>query len=162
MTRDHHRSLTWLEGRTATGAAFRELAEAAVTHLRSRYARYHWVGVYMLEGEGLKLWSWDGPAATEHVIIPLARGVCGYAASTGQTVNVPDVRQDDRYLLCFPGTRAELVVPIASGGRVYGEIDIDSDRPGAFGEADEAFLQAFCRRLAEVAEREALDSRSPA
>jgi putative methionine-R-sulfoxide reductase with GAF domain len=33
------------------------------------------------------------------------------------------------------------VTPIANEGQVVGEIDIDSDRPAAFGEDDRAFLE---------------------
>jgi len=34
------------------------------------------------------------------------------------------------------------------GDRVLGEIDIDSDRPAAFGEADRQLLEAVAARLA--------------
>ena len=54
---------------------------------------------------------------------------------------VDDVNADLRYLACFPSTRSEIVVPIAFKGRVVGEIDIDSDRPAAFGDDDRAFLE---------------------
>lgn len=161
MRDDQEGSLAWLEGRISAGDSFRGLAEATVAHLRSRYATYDWVGIYVLGGEGLRLLTWDGPAATEHVEIPLDRGVCGYAASTGRTINVPDVQADTRYLQCFVGTHAELVVPIKVDGRVYGEIDIDSDRPAAFGDEDESFLAALCERLGVVAERELLPAREP-
>ena len=63
------------------------------------------------------------------------------AAANGQTEVVDDVVADERYLACFPSTRSEIVVPIAHEGRVVGEIDIDSDRPAAFGEDDRAFLE---------------------
>ncbi len=48
---------------------------------------------------------------------------------------------DDRYLSCFVSTRSEIVVPIAFEGQVVGEIDIDSDKPAAFGEDDRVFLE---------------------
>ncbi|HKI58169.1 MAG TPA: GAF domain-containing protein [Longimicrobiales bacterium] len=156
MSDEHERSLAWIDERIAGGHAFRELADAAVRHLRARHPHYDWVGIYMLEAASLRLWAWDGPAATEHVEIPLGRGICGYAATSGETINVPDVNQDDRYLQCFLGTRSELVVPIAQEDRVFGEVDIDSDRAGAFDGEDEAFVQAFCRRLGGVAARERL------
>jgi len=54
---------------------------------------------------------------------------------------VDDVNADPRYLACFPSTRSEIVVPISHEGRVVGEIDIDSDRPAAFGEDDRALLE---------------------
>ena len=154
MQERHQSSLAWLDRRIAAGLPFHELADEAVAHLRAGYAHYHWVGIYMVEGDRLKLWSWDGPAATEHVDIPLDRGVCGFAASTGDIANVPDVSQDDRYLQCFLGTRAELVVPIRTPQRVFGEIDIDSDQLAAFTGDDEAFLTSFCERLGALAERE--------
>ena len=64
----------------------------------------------------------------------------GAAAATGQKV-VGDVSADERYLACFPSTSSEIVVPIAYEGQVVGEIDIDSDRPAAFGHDDRVFLE---------------------
>jgi L-methionine (R)-S-oxide reductase len=99
------------------------------------------VGIYLVEGDDLVLGPWKGPQATEHVRIPVGEGVCGAAAASGHTEIVGDVEGDERYLACFPSTRSEIVVPIAYAGRVVGEIDIDSDAPAAFGEADRAFLE---------------------
>jgi GAF domain-containing protein len=75
------------------------------------------------------------------VRIPIGQGICGAAAASGRTEVVDDVELDPRYLVCFPSTRSEIVVPISYEGRVVGEIDIDSDRPAAFGEEDRAFLE---------------------
>jgi len=161
MHDSHAASLAWLDERVKAGGDVRQLADEAVRHLRAHYPHYHWVGIYMVEGDALQLWSWDGPAATQHVTIPLDSGVCGYAASTGAVANVPDVSQDTRYLECFLGTRSELVVPIRAGERVYGEVDIDSDRLAAFDATDEAFLSAFCQRLAERAEAAGLAGHVP-
>src|SRR5919201_4187312 len=79
--------------------------------------------------------------ATEDVRIPIGQGVCGAAAASGATEVVDDVNADARYLACFPSTRSEIVVPIVYEGRVIGEIDIDSDRPAAFGREDRALLE---------------------
>ena len=57
-------------------------------------------------------------------------------------------RPDPRYLACFPSTRSEIVVPIHLDGRVVGEIDIDSDRPAAFGDDDRAFLERVAELIA--------------
>ena len=73
--------------------------------------------------------------------IPIGEGICGAAAASGLTEIVDDVNADDRYLACFVSTRSEIVVPIAYEGRVVGEIDIDSDAPGAFGPEDRRFLE---------------------
>lgn len=80
--------------------------------------------------------------------IPVGQGICGAAAATGRTEVVDDVNADPRYLACFPSTRSEIVVPISHEGRVVGEIDIDSDRPAAFGQADRAFLERVAELIA--------------
>jgi L-methionine (R)-S-oxide reductase len=123
---------------------------SAVEVLQEGFEHYSWVGIYLVEGDDLVLGPWRGPEATEHVRIPVGQGVCGAAAATGETEIVDDVNADPRYLACFPSTRSEIVVPIARDGRVVGEIDIDSDRPAAFGEDDRAFLERVAAVLALV------------
>src|SRR5437016_2455950 len=119
-----------------------------VEALHDDHEHYSWVGIYLVEGDDLVLGPWKGPEATEHVRIPVGQGVCGAAAASGETEIVDDVNADPRYLACFPSTRSEIVVPIAHEGRVVGEIDIDSDRPAAFGEDDKAFLERVAELLA--------------
>jgi len=118
-----------------------EVLRAVVDVLHDQFDDYSWVGIYLVEGDDLVLGPWKGPEATEHVRIPVGEGICGAAAATGRTEVVDDVNADPRYLSCFPSTRSEIVVPIAHEGRVVGEIDIDSDRPAAFGEDDRALLE---------------------
>jgi L-methionine (R)-S-oxide reductase len=118
-----------------------EVLRHVVELLHDRFTHYSWVGIYLIEGGDLVLGPWKGPQATEHVRIPIGEGICGAAAATGRTEVVDDVNADARYLACFPSTRSEIVVPISYEGRVVGEIDIDSDVPAAFGEADRAFLE---------------------
>lgn len=118
-----------------------DVLQSVVDVLHDRFDDYSWVGIYVVEGDDLVLGPWKGPEATEHVRIPVGQGICGAAAATGQAEIVDDVNADERYLACFPSTRSEIVVPIAYEGRVVGEIDIDSDRPAAFGEDDLVFLE---------------------
>jgi putative methionine-R-sulfoxide reductase with GAF domain len=118
-----------------------EVLRQVVSVLGDRFDHYSWVGIYLVEGSDLVLGPWQGPQATEHVRIPIGQGICGAAAASGQTEVVDDVNADARYLACFPSTRSEIVVPIAYEGKVVGEIDIDSDRPAAFGPDDRTFLE---------------------
>jgi L-methionine (R)-S-oxide reductase len=115
--------------------------------LHDCFDHYSWVGIYLVEGDDLVLGPWKGPQATEHVRIPIGQGICGAAAATGRTELVDDVTADERYLACFPSTRSEIVVPISYDGRVVGEIDIDSDRPAAFGPEDREFLERVALRI---------------
>jgi L-methionine (R)-S-oxide reductase len=118
-----------------------EVLRRTVEVLYDRFEHYSWVGIYLVEGDDLVLGPWKGPEATEHVRIPIGRGICGAAAASGATEVVDDVGADGRYLACFPSTRSEIVVPIVYDGRVVGEIDVDSDRPSAFGSQDRVFLE---------------------
>ncbi len=118
-----------------------EVLRQVVELLHDRFERYSWVGIYLVEGDELVLGPWKGPQATEHVRIPVGRGICGAAAASGRTEVVDDVTADERYLACFPSTRSEIVVPIAYEGRVVGEIDVDSDVAAAFAPADREFLE---------------------
>jgi L-methionine (R)-S-oxide reductase len=118
-----------------------EVLRRTVEVLQDGFEHYSWVGIYLVEDDHLVLGPWKGPQATEHVRIPIGQGICGSAAASGVTEVVDDVNADERYLACFPSTRSEIVVPIVYEGRVVGEIDIDSDRPAAFGLADRKFLE---------------------
>jgi L-methionine (R)-S-oxide reductase len=112
-----------------------ELMQAMAQLLHERMLKYNWVGFYMLEPGAqppvLVLGAFEG-AMTPHTRIPLNQGICGAAASSGQTVVVDDVSKDPRYLACSLETRSEIVVPVFVHGTVVGELDIDSHFPAAF------------------------------
>jgi L-methionine (R)-S-oxide reductase len=61
---------------------------------------------------------------------------------------VDDVNADPRYLACSIETRSEIVVPIMLDGEVLGELDIDSDKPAAFTDADRELLERVAALLA--------------
>jgi L-methionine (R)-S-oxide reductase len=115
--------------------------------LRETFPPYRWVGVYRLEGSTLVLDAWNGPAATEHVRIPVDRGICGQAVREGRTVIVDDVREAPEYLACFLDTRSEIVVPIRDGERIVGEIDIDGRDVRAYDASDRSFLERVAAKL---------------
>ncbi len=55
---------------------------------------------------------------------------------------VPDVRAFAGHVACDARSRSEIVVPLRdAAGQVVGVLDVDSDRPDAFGEADRAGLE---------------------
>jgi L-methionine (R)-S-oxide reductase len=118
-----------------------DIVRQVVEVLHDQLDTYSWVGIYFVEEGELVLGPWKGPHATEHTRIPIGQGVCGAAAASGATEVVDDVNADPRYLACFPSTRAEIVVPVAYEGNVVAEIDVDSDTPAAFGQADRDFLE---------------------
>ncbi len=117
--------------------------------LNQHMLKYNWVGFYMLEPGAnppmLVLGHYQG-AMTPHTRIPLNQGICGAAASSGKTVVVDDVNNDQRYLACSLETKSEIVVPVFVHGRVAGELDIDSHFPAAFGFEDRALVE-YCAQL---------------
>jgi len=93
----------------------------------------------------LVLGAFEG-AMTPHTRIPLNQGICGAAASSGETVVVDDVSKDPRYLACSLETKSEIVVPVFVHGKVVGELDIDSHFPAAFTPEHQEFVQ-HCANL---------------
>jgi GAF domain-containing protein len=120
--------------------------------LKESLPHYTWAGIYLLEGDELVLGPYLGKPSP-HTRIPLNRGICGAAASQRATIVVDDVNSDPRYLACSIETKSEIVVPIMRDGRVFGEIDIDSDKPAAFGDADRRLLEAVAAKLARKLRR---------
>ena len=119
----------------------------AVRLLKAHRPDYTWVGIYLLDSNELVLGPFVGKPSP-HTRIPLGRGICGAAASEKATIIVDDVNADPRYLACSLDTRSEIVVPIMRGSEVLGELDIDSDRPAAFGSADRSLLESIAALLA--------------
>src|SRR6476620_1604133 len=122
--------------------------DRAVSMLKERIPEYTWVGIYLLEEDELVLGPYRGKPSP-HTRIPLGQGICGAAASEKATIVVDDVNADSRYLACSIETKSEIVVPIMRDGEVFGEIDIDSDQPAAFGAADRALLEPVAALLAD-------------
>ncbi|MFQ5668992.1 MAG: GAF domain-containing protein [Acidobacteriota bacterium] len=126
-----------------------ETLEKVVAILEEEIAHFHWVGIYLVEGDELVLHSFVG-RPTPHPRIPVGQGICGAAITLNDTVVVDDVKSDPRYLACSLETASEIVVPIRAENRPVGEIDVDSDTPHAFSEADRRFLEGVARRLAPL------------
>lgn len=144
-----------LEEARAEGAELDELLRVAVAEIEEAEERYDWVGIYLLEGDVLVLDNYIG-RPTDHDRIAVGEGVCGTAVAEGRDVNVADVQAIDNYLACSLETRSELVVLIRSerDDTIYGQLDLDSDRPAAFGPEDEEQLRIVARWLAGAFERE--------
>ena len=123
-----------------------DLMSIIVGRLQERLRHFDWVGFYMIEkgrlGEEpmLVLGPYVG-AVTPHKRIPLNQGICGAAASSGQTVVVDDVNADPRYLACSIATKSEIVAPIFVKGSVVGELDVDSHTPAAFRDEDRTLVE---------------------
>lgn len=116
--------------------------------LKENFPKYNWVGFYLLDGNELALGPYVGKPSP-HTRIKLDSGICGAAVREEQTIIVPDVNADPRYLACSLETKSEIVVPIRKGEKIVGEIDIDSDELDAFDEQDKSFLETVSEILSD-------------
>jgi len=131
-------------------------------YLVHEFPHYPWVGIYRREDSTLVLDAYNGPEPTEHVRIPLDRGICGQAARENRTVIVDDVRAAPEYLACFLSTRSEIVVPIHDGPEVLGEIDIDGNQVKAFDASDRRFLEQVAAKLVDAVRKSGAEPPPPA
>jgi GAF domain-containing protein len=105
----------------------------------------NWAGFYFLRGGELVVGPFQGRTAC--VRIPLGTGVCGTAAARRATVIVPDVHAFPGHIACDSASNSELVVPMLSGERLIGVLDLDSPRLGRFGPAEAALCESLVERL---------------
>ena len=136
-----------LRGAFAREVGREALLRTAAEKIRAAGPPYTSVYLYMLHGDELILEAHAG-RETEHTRIPVGKGVCGTAVSTGEDQNVPDVRAAENYIACNTWTRSELVVLIRRGERILGQIDVDSDEPDPFTSEEEAEVRRVADALA--------------
>jgi GAF domain-containing protein len=141
MAADAARVLLELQKRAVETSDPDALGRTVVAALKEEIPQASWVGIYWLRGDALVLGPFVGPP-TEHVRIPVGRGVCGTAVAEGRDVVVPDVREVGNYLACSATVRSEIVVLIRSHGVVVGQLDLDAEAVRAFGEVDHRVLRA--------------------
>ncbi len=120
------------------------------TLLQREVTHYNWVGFYIFDkpSEMLRLGPYNG-LPTEHIEIPVGKGVCGQVAVSLLPKIVQDVRKEDNYIACSIEVKSEIVFPILKNGEFVAEIDIDSNTPSPFTADDEEFLLALCDKLSD-------------
>ena len=150
-----------LDNLAAAAPTVEDLMTLIVGRLQQHLPNYNWVGFYMIEKSALPgvdpilvLGPYVGPD-TPHKRIPLNKGICGAAAASGTTIVVDDVNSDPRYLACSVNTKSEIVAPIIFKREVVGELDIDSNRPAAFGPQDRKLVEHCAALVGKYLERTA-------
>ncbi len=118
---------------------------ASALHHALPYAS--WTGFYRVVAPGrLRVGPFQGPVAC--VDIPFDRGICGAAASTGETQLVADVHAFPGHIACDAAARSELVVPLADpAGRVFAVLDLDSHQQAAFDEVDREEIERLAQQV---------------
>ena len=85
---------------------------------------------------GMATVGFDDTPRDEDPMLRRGEGIIGHVIATGQTVIAPDVRLDPHYVQGRAATFSEIAVPIVSGGGVIGALNLESNTPDAFSEAD--------------------------
>ncbi len=111
----------------------------------------NWAGFYRLVGSEsngeLVLGPFQGKAAC--IRIALGKGVCGTAAAEHATQLVDDVHSFAGHIACDAESRAELVVPVVTNGRLVAVLDLDSPEPGRFDGEDATGIERLVARIAD-------------
>ncbi|HKN72977.1 MAG TPA: GAF domain-containing protein [Terriglobales bacterium] len=151
-------------GRSARGA--KSLMQHIAQRLHESTTRYNWVGFYLMEVspfEALVLGPYVGSFAPT-LRIPLDKGLCGAAATSGETVVVNNVGADLRYL-GSDLVKSNIVVPIfvkesevkKSEGkkRVVAELCIESYFADTFNAPEQKFIESCAALVGRYMEKEA-------
>ncbi len=101
--------------------------------LHAKMPHHFWTGFYFVAGERLHVGPYQGPIACQ---VLEGRGVCLEGVRTGKPVVVPDVRAFQGHIACDARSKSEIVLPILKDGKVLAVLDVDSDAPEEFTEAD--------------------------
>ncbi|KQZ59531.1 diguanylate cyclase [Lysobacter sp. Root559] len=107
----------------------------------------NWVGFYFYDGRELVVGPFQGLPAC--IRIPLDKGVCGAAASSGQTLRIADVHRFPGHIACDSASNSELVVPLSLDGRLIGVFDLDSPKLDRFDADDQRGLEAIAQAFVE-------------
>lgn len=107
----------------------------AAALLHHKQPHFFWTGFYRLVGGELVVGPYQGPLAC--AVLPGPAGVCWAAVQRAESILVPDVHAFPGHVACDSRSRSEVVVLMRdASGAIVGVLDVDSERPDAFGPDD--------------------------
>ena len=110
---------------------------------------FMWVGFYLVKDGELVLGPFQGPLACTR--IGFGKGVCGRAWESKQTLIVPNVDEFPGHIACSSASRSEIVIPIiGNDGKVFGVLDVDSERLSDFSETDAHGLGSIVKIIERI------------
>ena len=106
--------------------------------------------VYLIDSIKNELWSKVlGGENMVEIHLPIGKGIAGYVAQTGETINIPDAYNDPRFNPDVDRrsgyrTRNMLCMPMKNkGGKIIGVFQLLNRKLGSFAADDEHFIDAF-------------------
>ena len=111
--------------------------------------------VFLVDSDRDEIWSLVGLGLDQHEIrLPISRGIAGWVAAHGETVNLADAYADPRFesevdLRLGFRTKSLLCLPIRSkSGETIGVLQLLNKKTGLFNSADENLLRAISDHVA--------------
>jgi L-methionine (R)-S-oxide reductase len=150
MTPAQRELLQELQEVARTAPTVQSLMEQIAHRLHEKMTRYNWVGFYLVDPADSS-YLIVGPFAgsfTPNARLRLDTGLCGAAATAGQTIVVQDVSKDPRYLSGSSMVKSEIVVPIHVKKQLAGELDVESYFADSFPESEQEFVEACAHVVA--------------
>jgi len=92
---------------------------------------------------GIAIRGYDNRPPEQDEMLSSGKGIIGYVIRTGESVIIPDVRLDSRYVVGRERTLSEIAVPIMKDNRAIGALDVESDKIGAFDRNDLEIMSFF-------------------
>lgn len=120
-----------------------------IAELIQRVCDYRWIGVYKIRRHEFVIEAATNKMRPAAPRFPITQGLSAEAVETRQTVMVPDVSKDGRFIPNFWTTKSEIIVPIIDDehDRVTGTIVAESAKLNAFNKADRDFLEGVARLI---------------
>lgn len=114
--------------------------------LHHKMPHYFWTGFYTLTDGELTVGPYQGPLACQ--ILEKKKGICWAGMEKKQTIVVPDVHKFPGHIPCDSRSNSEIVVPLFDKtNQVYGVLDVDSKKLGAFSEVDKEWLEKIVKLI---------------
>ena len=150
MTLVQEELLKELQKYALTAPKVESLMERIANRLHEKMTRYNWAGFYVVDpaDAGFLIVGPYAGSFTPNVRIPLSRGLCGLAATSGQVIVVQDVSKDPRYLAGSSLVKSEIVVPIFVKKKLAGELDIESYFADTFTKPEQEFVETCSKVVA--------------
>jgi GAF domain-containing protein len=151
----HEELLREFQDFALTAPTAKPVMEHIAQRLHEKMTRYNWVGFYLVDpaDPGILLVGPFVGSFTPNARIPLDTGLCGAAATSGQTVFVDDVSTDPRYLSGSPMVNSEIVVPIFVKNKLAAELDIESYFASTFVKPEQVFVEACATVVGKYLEK---------
>ena len=129
-----------------------KLLERVIESIQINF-KYNHVSLFLMDSPSGDLvlktrFGEDGDSVPQGLRLKLGVGMVGWAAKSQKTFLSNDVKREPRYVPAIQKTESALCVPLKSGQKVLGVLDVESFRTGAFDDRDVAVLETLADFLA--------------